>query len=374
MLAGDGPGVVLGAEMEQVDEIAMRGGGGRLQFHGATITLERFGQTPLVLQRVSQVAVHFGRLRGHGQCPAETLDRFPGTILRAQRGAQVVQGRQVIGRQFQGPSIAGLGVGQASQVLGGVAPPEPGVGPSRLKLQRTAVPVEGLRQLAERVKRGGEIVANAGQVRLKLERLSIAGDRLRPPALGAQQVAQVMVGLGQVGLHDDCPAEASGGPVEFVQGPGGNAQVIVILGPVGPLPDGLLVAGQGFGQVALAPVGFASRVVEVALRGVGFDREVDVFQGAPVVALLEGGHPGHVQGVGMARLGGQDPAVDLLGQVEPTGLVVRHGDRKGFGNRGHRAEGEEEAGRGPTWAGSSILPHPDAQRNTAPFKIGASCR
>ena len=67
------------------------------------------------------------------------------------------------------------------------------------------------------------------------------------------------------------------------------------------------------------------------------DRTSNVFDGSLVLAHLVSNHAEKVPRVGMIRLDRENLPVDLLGGLQPTGLMVLDRNRQCFGNRCHNA-------------------------------------
>ncbi len=67
------------------------------------------------------------------------------------------------------------------------------------------------------------------------------------------------------------------------------------------------------------------------------DRPFDVLDGNLVLAHLVSNHAEKMEGVGLIRLDGENLPVDLLGSLQPAGLMVLDRNRQCFGNRCHGA-------------------------------------
>ena len=66
------------------------------------------------------------------------------------------------------------------------------------------------------------------------------------------------------------------------------------------------------------------------------DRPSNVFDGKLVFARLGGNHAEKMDRIGMIRLGGENPPIDLLGSLQPTALMVLDRNRQCFGNCRHK--------------------------------------
>ena len=94
--------------------------------------------------------------------------------------------------------------------------------------------------------------------------------------------------------------------------------------------QGPAVAGDRFVELSLVPEGIAQVVMEGSLGPLQPDRPCNVLDGNLVLAHLAGDDSKQMQCIGMIRLDRQDPPIDLLGQVQPAGLVVLKGNLKCF--------------------------------------------
>ena len=65
------------------------------------------------------------------------------------------------------------------------------------------------------------------------------------------------------------------------------------------------------------------------------DRPSNVLDGDLVLAHLVGNHAEKMERIGMIRLDRENLPVDLLGSLQPTGLMVLDRNRQCFGNRCH---------------------------------------
>jgi hypothetical protein len=65
------------------------------------------------------------------------------------------------------------------------------------------------------------------------------------------------------------------------------------------------------------------------------DRPSNVLDGNLMLADLAGEHSKHMQCIGMIWLDGENLPVDLLGGLQPTGLMVLDRNRQCLGNRCH---------------------------------------
>jgi hypothetical protein len=140
-----------------------------------------------------------------------------------------------------------------------------------------------------------------GIVRLQFQGPAVTGDRFVQFPLELQRIGQVVMRPGIVRLQLQRPA----------------------------------VAGNRFGNPAQGKIRSAQIAVELGLIPLQTDRPSDILDGNLVLANLVGNHTEKMPRIGMLRLGLQDPPIDLLGGLQPAGLVVLNRDRQCFGNRCH---------------------------------------
>ena len=98
MFFGHCPSVVRRAEMERVEQVAMRHGGVGLQLHRPAVAGDRLVEPALVLQDDAQVAVRRGIVGPQLQRPAVAGDRLVRVSLGQQGIAQVVVGLGIVRR------------------------------------------------------------------------------------------------------------------------------------------------------------------------------------------------------------------------------------------------------------------------------------
>ena len=75
------------------------------------------------------------------------------------------------------------------------------------------------------------------------------------------------------------------------------------------------------------------------------DRPSDVFDGNLVLARLAGDHAEKMNRIGLIRFDLEDPPIDLLGGLQPAGLMVLERNRQCFGNRRHIADYDDTTRR-----------------------------
>ena len=135
-----------------------------------------------------------------------------------------------------------------------------------------------------------------------------------------------------VRLQFQCPAVAGGRVIQHSLGPQRGTQVVVCLDVVRFQLHCPAVAGDRVVQLSLALQGIAQVVVERGHGPTGADRPSDVLDGKFVLAHLVGDDSQQVPGVGVVRLGGEDPPVALLGGRESARLMVLEGNRQCLGS------------------------------------------
>ena len=174
-----------------------------------------------------------------------------------------------------------------------------------------------------------------GKVRLQFQCPAVAGDRFVQLPLLLQRIAQVVVCLGKVRLQFQCPAVAGD---RFVQLPlvlQRIAQVVVCLGIVRLQFQCPAVAGDRFGNPAQGTIRFPQVVMEGSRIPFQPDRPSNVFDGNLVLAHLVSNHAEKMERIGLIRLDCENLPIDLLGSLQPAGLMVLDRNRQCFGNRCH---------------------------------------
>jgi hypothetical protein len=164
-------------------------------------------------------------------------------------------------------------------------------------------------------------------VRLQLQRPAPAGDRFVQLPLVLQRNAQVVVRLGKVRIQLQCPP----------------------------------VAGDRFGNPAQGTIGAPQVDMEGSRTAVQADRPANVLDGNLVLARLGSDHAEKMNRIGLTRFNLQNPPVDLLGGLQPAGLMVLDRDRQCFGNRCHNVNKDNmPAGQGASAVYDHLLLYPDA--------------
>ena len=107
------------------------------------------------------------------------------------------------------------------------------------------------------------------------------------------------------------------------------------LGIVGLEFYGPAVTGDGFVQLPLVLQGIAQVDMEVCHIRIQSDRPSQVFHGNPVLAHLGSDHAEKMEGIDMIRFDRENLPVDLLGNLQPTRLMVLDGNRQCLGNCRH---------------------------------------
>ena len=75
------------------------------------------------------------------------------------------------------------------------------------------------------------------------------------------------------------------------------------------------------------------------------DRPSNVLDGNLVLARLVSNHAEKMPRIGLIRLSRKNLPIDLLGGLQPTGLMVLDRNRQGFGNRCHNANARKGSRR-----------------------------
>ena len=211
------------------------------------------------------------------------------------------------------------------------------LGKVRLQFQCPAVAGDRFLQLPLVLQGIAQVVVCLGIVRLQFQCPAVAGDRFLQLPLVLQRIAQVAVRLGIVRLQFQCPAVAGD---RFVQLPlvlEGNSQVAVCLGIVRLQFQCPAVAGDRFVKFPLVLQHIAQVVMEGSHIPFQPDRPSNVLDSNVVLAHLVGNHAQQMQRIRMIRLDCENLPIDLLGSLQPTGLMVLDRNRQCFGNRCHDA-------------------------------------
>ena len=140
-----------------------------------------------------------------------------------------------------------------------------------------------------------------GIVRLQLQCPAVAGGRFVRLPLVLQGIAQVVVRLGKVRLQFQCPA----------------------------------AIGDRCVQLPLVPQCVAQVAMEGSLIPFQPDRPSNVLDGNLVLARLVSNHAEKMPRIGMIRLDRENLPVNLLGGLQPAGLMMLDRNRQCFGNRCH---------------------------------------
>ena len=180
-----------------------------------------------------------------------------------------------------------------------------------------------------------QVDVRLGKVRLQLQCPAVAGDRFERLPLVCQRIAQVVVGLGIVRLQFERPAVAGDRFVRLPLVLQRIAQVVVRVGIVRLQLQCAAVAGDRFVQSSPGPQGIAQVVMEGSHIPFQPDRPSNVLDGNLVLAPLGGNHAEKMNRVGLIRLSLENLPIDLLGGLQPTGLMVLDRNRQRFGNRRH---------------------------------------
>ena len=133
-----------------------------------------------------------------------------------------------------------------------------------------------------------------GKARLQFQCAAIAGDRFVQFPLLLQSIAQVVLGFREVRIQLQCAA----------------------------------VTGYRFGNPVQGAICFPQVVVEGSRMPLQGDRASNVIDGGLVLARLGSEHAEKMERVGMIRRDGENLPIDLLGSLQPAGLVVLDRDRK----------------------------------------------
>ncbi len=130
---------------------------------------------------------------------------------------------------------------------------------------------------------------------------------------------------------------ADDGLVEFPLLPHGITQPEVRLGRAGIRTHGAMVTCYGVGSPLQLAVCIAQADVECGIRPVYADRPLDVLYRNLVLAQLGSHHAEKMNRIGLIRLDGENLPINLLGGLQPTGLMVLERNGQCFGNRCHAA-------------------------------------
>ena len=143
------------------------------------------------------------------------------------------------------------------------------------------------------------------------------------------------MGLGVVGVMRQRTAEAGLRGRQVAPALQGDAQVVVGLGIVGIQLQCPAVAGHGLVEPLEFLVGGAEIGVEGSRVGIQLDGPADVLDRDLMLVDLRADDAQQVPGVGIAGIGLEDLAVNLLGLLELARPMKGDGLGKGFRNRGH---------------------------------------
>ena len=180
-----------------------------------------------------------------------------------------------------------------------------------------------------------QIVVRPGIIGLHFQRPLPAGDRVVELSLFLEGSAQVVMRIDVVRLQLQCPAAADDRFLQLPLVPQGDAQVVVRLGIIRFQLQRLLVAGDRLGNSAQGGIRQPQVVVEGRHVPIQPDGPSYVFNGNFVFSRLRSNHAQKMERIGMIRLGRENLPVDLLGSLQPAGLMVPDRAYQGFGNCCH---------------------------------------
>ena len=130
------------------------------------------------------------------------------------------------------------------------------------------------------------------------------------------------MGLGQVRLQLQCPAVVGDRFVRLSHVLQGKSQVVERLGQVRFQLQGPAVTGDCLGIPAQGPIRFPQVAVEGSRIPVQGNRPPNVFDGALVFTQLVGYHAEKMDHARVIRIDGENLPVDLLGGLQPSGLMM----------------------------------------------------
>lgn len=156
-------------------------------------------------------------------------------------------------------------------------------------------------------------------------------------ALRLKNVAPRHLGIGQIGPERQRSPETRGGLIRFALSFKNRSQVHAGFGEVWVAIQGSTVSSRGFDQLSLGLEDNAKVGMIASLPGVDGNGGANELDGDIHAANIVGQHSEHVQAACMARIDGQDAAVDAL-RIRQAALAMvldgvgQHSIKNGDGN------------------------------------------
>ena len=260
---------------------------------------------------------------------AGTGSQQPGQAGRtfAEHGADALFDERGEADELDGIAQALFGMQQNGAMWKAISPPErlremPDAWFHLLGLPAPLVILPALGEIAHQQQSVCQIVVRLGMIGLLLDRLSIAAYRLREFPLVFQDIAEIAIGVGIIGLQTHGLLEAADRLVEAALIAQGNAEVVVRRGKIRPQLQGLVVMGNRLVELALIAQSHRQIAVRGGKRWIQAQSLLDVNDRQVVLANLLSDHTEEMQGIGVARIDLQNLAIEHLGLVQITSLVI----------------------------------------------------